>query len=361
MSAWKRLLAADDKPPRRADDPWALAAANTPMTHVAEHDGFDQARRDRGGAAAWMWAKRIAVGMLLVAGFVQLVVKPVAGAIGPKDAPAAPGPVIGLVAAQAVAVGFSLDYLSTGGGASEGARQAALERWLYPDSTSASVAGSWAGSAVLVADSATVQAVTTAGDDAAVVAVQARVRTYIPSDDTPPTAAPPQASAPGTAFTPAIPSGYIAGPAYWLRLVVPLVDTPVGPRVAAPGPVFSTDDIAPVSVSVESDPRSGAELTAPARKIFEAYAAGDLTYVAGDAGLSGFVGEFTVSSVSDVRVSTTTNSDDSRSAAVDVQWALTAADASIEQTYGVTLTDIGTAAPQLQHVSVLQPTIPEDS
>lgn len=362
MSAWKKLLAADDKPPRRTtDDPWVQAAGAQP---AGLNEGFDAAHRSRRSASLWMWAKRIAVGMLLVAGFIQLVVKPVRNVLAEDVPPPAAIEQIDLVAAGATAVGFSVDYLSSAGAAWEPHRAAALQQWLYPDAFGqASDVGTWIGDAVLVADSASVQAAEAVADDAAVVAVQARLRTFVSTESSVEAPAPPMPQEQGSpAFIPSVPAGYTAGPAYWVRLAVPVMSTDSGPRVASPGPVFTAEDIAPVAVTVESDARASEKLQPATEKIFTAYAAGDLQYVAAqDSDLVGLDGELNAQSVTALRISSVANKDGSRNAAVDVQWSLAGAPASITQTYGLTVSSIDANAPQLQHISVLQPTGPDES
>lgn len=364
MSAWKKLLAADNKPPQRTSgDPWAQAAASARPTGL--HEGFDASGRSHRFTAAWTWAKRIAVGMLLVAGVIQLVIKPVRNVLADDTAPAASVERIDLVAAGATATGFALDYLSYGGPAGQAHRSAALEQWLYPDAFGQpGDVGEWSGDAVLLADSAAVQHAEAVGDDAAVVAVQVRLRTFTPADDSsasgPEAAAPPAAGSP--AFTPSVPAGYVPGPAYWVRLAVPVMTAGNQPLVTAPGPVFTADDITPVPVTVESDARASEDLAPAAETVLAAYAAGDLQYVAApDADLSGLNAEVSISELSAVRVSSVTNSDGSRNVAADVQWSLAGAAASITQTYGLQLRGIDTSAPQLQHVSVLTPIRPNDS
>lgn len=363
MGAWKTLLAADDKPPRSAaGDPWTQAATAQP---AASYEGFDAARRSRRAAGAWVWAKRIAVGMLLVAGFIQLVIKPVRNVLADDAPPAAAVERIDLVAAGATATGFALDYLSYGGPAWQAHRAAALGQWLHPDGFGQpGDVGQWSGDAVLLADSATVQQAEASGDDTAVVAVQVRLRSFVPGQTdagsaVEPPAAPQAGGSP--AFTPSVPAGYVAGPAYWVRLAVPVMTNGDQPLVAAPGPVFTADDITPVAVTVQSDARASETLAPATETILAAYATGDLQYVAAkDSDLTGLHGELDLEAVSAVRVSKVANDDGSRNVAADVQWSLAGTPASITQTYGLSLRSIETKAPQLQHVSVLAPTRPDE-
>lgn len=365
MSVWKKLLAADGKPSKQpaSDNPWDAAARDAQPTSL--HEGFDSARRSRRGAGAWTWAKRIAVGMLLLAGFIQLVIKPVRNVLTRDDAPPAEAAQVSVAAAEATATGFALDYLSSAGPAGDAQRSAALERWLYPDAFGqASDVGTWTGDAVLIADAATVQSVALIGKDAAVVAVQARVRTFVPGSGGPSSSAtPPAPQETGSpAFIPQVPAGYVTGPAYWVRLVVPTMQSDARVLVAAPGPVFSADDVTPVAVTVESDARQNERLMNPVKKILEAYAAGDLQYVAAaDSELLGMDGSLTVATISKVRVSSVDNDNGSRNVAADVEWTLAGTTATITQTYGLQLSDVDAAAPQLEHISVLKPSRPEDN
>ena len=362
VSVWRRLWAADGKPAKRpaAGDPWEAAAHETRPGTL--HDGFDPVRRAPRGAAWWMWSKRLAVGMLLLAGFIQLVIKPVRNVLADEQPPAAPAAVISVQAAGATATGFAVDYLSTGGPSWDPHRAAALEQWLYPGSFGqASDVGVWDGDAVLLADSASVQDVHQVSEDAAVVAVQVRVRTFLPdgaggAGTSQPPAPPEQESA---AFVPPVPAGYTAGPAYWMRLVVPVLQAGDRPRVTAPGPVFSADDITPVSVSIESDARQNAQLAPAAEKIVAAYATGDLQYVASAPELVGMDGALVPNSVTAVRVSAISEPDGARPVAAEVQWRLAGTTAAITQTYGLALSEIDSAAPQLERLSVLTPTHPD--
>ncbi|WP_153505878.1 conjugal transfer protein [Cumulibacter manganitolerans] len=362
MSAWKKLLAAEGPPapPPAAEDPWAVAEQQTRPASL--HEGFEDGRRARRGAGWWTWAKRIAVGVLLLAGFIQLVVKPVRNVLA-DDTPAredtAP---VSLQAAGATATGFALDYLSSGGTTAAGQRAAALEHWLYPGAFSeAADVGSWGGDAVLLADSATVQDTARVGSDAAVLAVQVRVRTFTPAGTgtKPPAPAAPQKGG-SAAFSPQVPAGYSAGPAYWLRLLVPVMRSGSAVLVTAPGPVFSGDAPTPVPVTVESDAAENEVLLGPATKILQAYAAGDLQYVAAPgADLAGLDGAFSVAGVSNVRVATAGKEDASRTLAADVEWTLAGTTATVTQTYGLRLRGAGSSAPQLEHIGVLEPTRPD--
>ncbi|MFV0535309.1 MAG: hypothetical protein ACK5MR_16900 [Cumulibacter sp.] len=364
MSAWKRLLAIEDKsdvPAPSSSDPWARAT--TDSSSAAVPDGFSRARRSRSSASVWRWTKGVAVGLLLVAGFLQVVVKPIRAAIGGDEAPPAPAASIDMDAAAAAASGFAVDYLSSGGAGGESARAAALSQWLYPGAFSQSGAvGTWEGSDVVIADSASVQEQLQVGADAAVIAVQVRIRTYAPgegSNDVPPPAAPDGGS---PAFVPVVPAGYTAGPAYWVRLAVPLVDSEAGPRVVGPSPIFTNDDLAPLPISVESDREGTEKITAAAQTIFEAYASGELTYVAAeDSHLTGLSGTVSVATVGAIRTSAAANKNGSRNLSAEITWQLTGVDARITQTYAISVSDINSSAPQLQRVGVRQPVRPDDS
>lgn len=362
MSAWKKLFAAEGKPSKtsNADNPWSAAEIQTRPSSL--HEGFEDGRRPRRGAGWWTWAKRIAVGMLLLAGFIQLVVKPVRNVLASDKPTRQDSAQVSLQAAEATAVGFATDYLSSEGAAGEPQRAAALEHWLYPGAFSeASDVGKWTGDAVLIADAATVQQVERVGDDGVVAAVQVRVRTFVPgTTGSAPSAEPaaPQQSG-SAAFIPRVPAGYAAGPAYWLRLVVPLMQSGSRVLVTAPGPVFSGDAPTPVPVTIESDAVENERLAGPAKKIFTAYASGDLQYVAAPgAQLLGLDGALTTSAVSNVRVAAA-GEKTSRNLAADVEWTLAGTSATLTQTYGMRLSDIDSPAPQLEHIGVLEPTRPE--
>lgn len=361
MSAWKRLLAMDDKSVAPSSDPWVRAAASDPSPDAFE--GFARARRSRSSATAWLWAKRVAIGFVLLAGIIQLVIKPIRNVIAGDQAPPPAAVSIDLQTAGATATGFALDYLSSAGGGWEPYRSAALQQWLYPDAfPQGSPVGAWSGQSVLIADSASVQSTLKVGDDAAVIAVQARVRTFMPGEGAAQMPPPPPQEAGSAAFVPQVPAGYTAGPAYWVRLAVPVVDSPNGPRVSAPGPIFTADDLTPLEVTLEGDRDAAKDLNPVVQTIFDAYAASDLQYVAADdSDLIGLAGTVTVKGVDAVRASSATNGDGSRNLSAEITWELSGTDASIAQSYALTVTDIASSAPQLQHISVLQPARPDHS
>lgn len=368
MSFIRKLLAVDDKKPAApipGDNPWTAAAATSDPGPTTLHDGFDAARRRTSfSGAAWMWAKRIALGMLLISGFVQLVVRPVLNMTSSEQEKPAAVNQIDLKVAEASASGFAVDYLTSGGKEWEPHRAAALSQWIYAKAfSSPSDVGVWDGDGVLLADSPSVIASQRVDDDSAVVAVQIRVMSFVPGEGEVAKGEPPQVpDNDQQAFRPAVPGGYVAGPSYWLRLVVPLVNDDEGVYVSGPGPVFSADSIAPVPEVGEVDGRSSEELRSNAETLLNAYASADLEYVAADgSGLQGMGGAVTVSSIEEGEVAKGANSDETVNAALTVRWELVGASVTIPQTYGLRLVNVSSDAPQLDHISVIEPFKPTDN
>lgn len=368
MSFIRKLLAADDKSSAAptVDNPWSAAAAadSASSEHTSLHDGFDAARR-RGslGGAVWMWAKRVAVGLLLISGFVQLVIRPVVNWASSDEAPAATSDQVSLQQAGATAASFAVDYLTSGGPAWEPHRTAALSQWLYSEMfAGADQLGAWEGEGVMFADSPLVMATERVGDDGAVIAVQVRVQTFVPGEGEIADVDPPEVGESAQeAFRPSVPGGYVAGPAYWLRLVVPVLRDGGGVYVTAPGPIFSADDLAPIPPMGEVDSAASDTLRDNAETLFAAYASADLEYVAADgSGLQGMGGAMTVATVEEVDVAKATNSDGTVNASAKVQWQLVGADLRISQTYGLRLVKATSDAPQIDHISVIEPRKPQD-
>lgn len=365
MSFIRRLLAADEKSPAgAAGNPWATAAAEAPATeHASLHDGFDAARR-RGslGGAVWMWAKRLAVAMLLISGFVQLVIRPVVNWTSSDKAGETTHKQVSLQAAGATAASFAVDYLTSGGPTWEPQRTAALSQWLYSETFAGSdQLGAWEGEAVMHADSPSVVGTQRVGDDGAVVAVQIRVLTFVPGGGEIAEADPPPAGESSQeAFRPPVPSGYVAGPAYWLRLTVPVLSDDGEMYVTAPGPVFSADDLTPIPPISEVDSPASDTLRENAETLFAAYASADLEYVAADgSGLRGMGGAMTVASVEEVDVAKARNSGGTVNASAKIQWQLAGTDLRISQTYGLRLVKATSDAPQIDHISVIEPRKPQ--
>lgn len=291
-------------------------------------------RRTHVGFRITAWAGVI---LLLVAGLVQVVVRPIANAVSHDAAPVVTAPALDPDAAQALAVSYATDYLSFDS-ASPGTRLAALARWT--GGADGPGTANWTGDGQLHADVVNAGTVLPLGTDAAVVAVTARVTPAVLAEGQPvPEAAAvsdadvPVAADPGPAAAP-----WTAQSPRWLTLHVPVVLTDGEPSVAGSGAVFSSGR--PASIP-RPDASTDNALTGDTGDlpgdVFTAVADGSTDYIAASgATLPDLAGALTVADTANWSVS---GGSTTRYAAATVDWQLAGTTLQISQRYALQLTE----------------------
>ncbi|GAB4083280.1 hypothetical protein GCU67_20690 [Modestobacter muralis] len=336
-TAARSVLGLDARDAKRAASTAAGGAGNGESFGGSNAAGWSTSRPGRRTHVGFRVAAWAGVILLLVAGIVQVIVRPIANAVSRDEAPAAAAPALDPDAAQALAVAYATDYLSFDS-ASPGTRAAAVARWT--GETSGPGIANWSGDGQLHVDVVTAGTVLPLGTDAAVVAVTARVTPAVlaegqavPEAAAVSDAGVPVAADPGPAVAP-----WTAQSPRWLTLHVPVVLTDGEPTVAGSGAVFSSGR--PASIP-RPDASTDNALTGDTGDlpgdVFTAVADGSTDYIAASgATLPDLAGALTVADTANWSVS---GGSTTRYAAATVDWQLAGTTLQISQRYALQLTD----------------------